>query len=68
MSTQQFVAQQEKTDQAETSNVNPIATGIRMRTLIELQVISHLLSKSTDEAEDLAQLRRSIALSIGSDQ
>jgi len=68
MSTQQFVPQQEKTDQAETSNVNPIANGIRMRTLIELQVISHLLSKSTDEAEDLAQLRRSISLSIGSDQ
>ena len=68
MSTQAFVPQSELSDQAEASSKNPAATGIRMRTLIELQVISHLLSKSTDEAEDVAQLRRSIALSIGADQ
>ena len=48
-------------DQAETSSLNPIASGIRMQTLIELQVISYLLAEQSGEPVDLAQLRRDLA-------
>lgn len=59
-----FIPQTDYSDQAETSSHNPIASGIRMRTLIELQVISHLLSKQTGDNEDLRNLRQSIAVSM----
>ncbi len=48
-------------NQAETSSLNPIGSGIRMRTLIELQVISFLLADMAHDPVDLAQLRASLA-------
>ena len=51
-------------NQAESSSLNPIASGIRVRTLVELQVISYLLSEQLGETVDLAQLRRDLAADI----
>lgn len=51
-------------NQAESSSQNPIASGIRMRTLIELQVISYLLSEQMGEPVDLRDLRASLALDM----
>ena len=56
-----YVPQTLFSDQAETSSLNPIASGIRMQTLIELQVISYLLAEQSGEPVDLAQLRRDLA-------
>lgn len=59
-----YVSPTPYSDQAEVTSRNPLATGIRMRTLIELQVISHLLSRQMGDAEDLHLLRQSIADSM----
>lgn len=59
-----YIAQAQQSEQAESSSINPIASGIRMRTLVELQVISQLLSQALDSQEDLRQMRQDIALSM----
>lgn len=51
-------------DQAEKSTVNPGATRVQDRILIELQVISFLLHEGFGSNEDLAAMRADIAASI----
>ena len=51
-------------DQAEKSSVNPGATRVQDRILIELQVISMLLHEGFGSNEDLAKLRADVAASI----
>ena len=52
-------------DQAESSTANRGASTMQMRVLIELQVISYLLSEDLELGEvDLPQLRQDIADSI----
>lgn len=53
-----------RSDQAESSTKNRAAATMEMRILIELQVISYLLHQSGNQAEDLAQIRQSVADSI----
>lgn len=55
--------EQKGSQQAEGSSHNPHAQGLRMRTLIELQVISYLLAQQSGNVEDLAQLRADFAVS-----
>jgi hypothetical protein len=51
-------------EQAESSNMNPLAGTIQMRILIELQVISTLLHNEMRPTEDLSAIRQDIAQSI----
>lgn len=52
-------------EQAEASSANATSGNVQMRILIELQVISILLTQSgSTTAEDLRQLRQNVADSI----
>ena len=51
-------------DQAEKSSINPGATRVQDRVLIELQVISFLLHQMSGSTEDLAKMRADVAASI----
>lgn len=52
------------TQQAPLSTANGQTTDVLMKILIELQVISHLLSQNGGALEDLSIMRRDIAASI----
>ena len=67
MSIRTLIQQTTFSNQAETSSQNPIASGIRMRTLIELQVISHLLNEMAGDPTDLRDLRASLATDLMSE-
>lgn len=51
-------------EQAESSNFNPIAGTTQMRILVELQLISMLLHQGFGISDDLPRLRRDVAASI----
>ena len=53
-----------QSDQAEKSTVNPGASRVEDRILIELQVISFLLHQMSGSNEDLGRMRADVAASI----
>lgn len=53
-----------QSDQAEKSTVNPGASRVEDRILIELQVISLLLHQMSGSNEDLGRMRADVAASI----
>lgn len=59
-----FVQGGAPSEQAEKSSINPGATRVQDRILIELQVISMLLHEGFGTTETLAQIRADVAASI----
>lgn len=59
-----YAVKSPQSDQAEASTVNRGASTIDMRILVELQVISMLLSQAYESTEDLRKLRQDAADSI----
>jgi len=54
----------QKSDQAESSGENPLGANTQIRILIELQIISNLLAKMSNETSDLAIMRHDISASL----